>query len=67
MKVFLGPADWDEALHESKPVIQLDVSARSYIGDMAMSGPSAVERAYGAGGAECRGAGGRSRRARPVM
>ena len=42
--MFLEPAEWDEELHGSKPVIQLDVSTKSYIGKMAASGSSAIER-----------------------
>ena len=44
MKIFLEPADWDKELHEPKPVIQLNVSTKSYIGETATSGPTAVER-----------------------
>ena len=44
LKVFLEPADWDEELHASGSVIQLDVSTKSYIDEMAVSGPSAIER-----------------------
>jgi hypothetical protein len=44
LRVFLEPAEWDEELNGSKPVIQLNVSTKSYIGDTATSGSSAVER-----------------------
>ncbi|KAI0304363.1 mitochondrial protein Pet127-domain-containing protein [Multifurca ochricompacta] len=44
LKVFLEPADWDEGAHGSRPVIQLDISTKSYIGEMATNGSSAVER-----------------------
>ncbi|KAI9443275.1 mitochondrial protein Pet127-domain-containing protein [Lactarius indigo] len=44
LKVFLEPADWDEELHGHRPIIQLDVSTKSYIDEMAATGPSAVER-----------------------
>ncbi|KAI0250740.1 mitochondrial protein Pet127-domain-containing protein [Lactifluus subvellereus] len=44
LRVFLEPAEWDEELHGSKPVIQLDVSTKSYIGEMAASGSNAVDR-----------------------
>ncbi|KAI0269903.1 mitochondrial protein Pet127-domain-containing protein [Gloeopeniophorella convolvens] len=43
LKVFVEPADWSEA-EEPRPVVQLNVTARSYIGEMAASGRSAVER-----------------------
>jgi hypothetical protein len=42
--VFLEPVEWDEELQGSKPVIQLDLSIKHYIGENATNGPIAVER-----------------------
>jgi hypothetical protein len=44
LRVFLEPADWDEKLHGLRPLIQLDVSIKNYIGERAIGGSSAVER-----------------------
>ena len=44
LKVFLEPAAWDEELHGSRPVIQLDVSVQNYIGESATDGSSAVAK-----------------------
>jgi hypothetical protein len=44
LRVFLEPAEWDEEVNGPIPVIQLDVSTKSYIGETAISGSSAVER-----------------------
>ena len=43
LRVFLEPAEWDD-LQGSRPVIQLDVSIKHYIGLSATDGPHAVER-----------------------
>ncbi|KAH9179300.1 mitochondrial protein Pet127-domain-containing protein [Lactarius sanguifluus] len=37
LKVFLEPADWDEELHGHRPVIQLDVWTKHYIGTVLWS------------------------------
>lgn len=44
LRVFLEPAEWDDELQGSRPVIQLDVSITHYIGESATDGPTAVER-----------------------
>lgn len=42
--MFLEPAEWDDELQGSRPVIQLDLSIKQYIGESATNGPIAVER-----------------------
>jgi hypothetical protein len=42
--VFLEPAEWDDELQGSRPVIQLDVSIKHFIGERATDGPIAVEK-----------------------
>lgn len=42
--MFLEPAEWDDEVQGSRPVIQLDVSIEHYIGESPTIGPIAVSR-----------------------